>query len=49
MSNAVSKGVLHGVPFGGVGLLWHKSFNTQISFIKGDSEGSWLSFEAQCL
>lgn len=45
MNNAVSAGVLSGRPFGGVGFLWNKRLNNQMSFIKGDPEGRCLVYK----
>ena len=42
IDNAVSCGILKGRPFGGVGFLWHKCFDSNIQVLSNDPAGRWL-------
>ena len=39
MNKAAASNILAGRPFGGVGFLWHKSFNSMIQYIAHDADG----------
>jgi len=45
MSTAVSRGVVSGRPFGGVGFLWNKSFDHCMEFVTNDAEGRCSVFK----
>ena len=49
MDKAVSRGILTGRPFGGVGFLWHKYFDSNFQVLSNDPAGRCLVIKLNVL